>query len=211
MSLRQLAAKVGLQPASLYNHVRTKQDLLFDLIHEHMLALLRSSSEALAAANGGAIHQLREFIAHHMTYHMEKKREVFVANFELRSLETENYRKIVALRREYEGGLVTILERCAADGLLDISDPHITAYAILAMLTGACTWYRPDGRLPKADVIEQHTKLVLFGCSGSQGRSAQVDRSQPPGSKLAASVQTPAGNPAHAEVANLLKWRSSPR
>ena len=32
MSLRQLAAEVGIQAGSLYNHITTKQDLLFDLI-----------------------------------------------------------------------------------------------------------------------------------------------------------------------------------
>ena len=32
MSLRQLAAEVGIQSGSLYNHISTKQELLFDLI-----------------------------------------------------------------------------------------------------------------------------------------------------------------------------------
>jgi AcrR family transcriptional regulator len=165
MSLRQLAAEVGLKPASLYNHIRTKQDLLFELIHDHMLALLKSSEDALAAAESTAVQQLRAFIAHHLIYHMEKKLEVFVANFELRSLESQNYRKIVVLRRQYEGKLMGLLEKCVADGSLDILDLQVTTYAILAMLTGACTWYKPEGRLSKADVVELHTDLVLCGCS----------------------------------------------
>src|SRR5215510_14723697 len=36
MSLRQLAAEVGIQAGSLYNHISTKQELLFDLIQDHI-------------------------------------------------------------------------------------------------------------------------------------------------------------------------------
>ncbi|WP_422403260.1 TetR/AcrR family transcriptional regulator [Pseudomonas sp. GZD-209] len=37
MSMRQLASRVGLQPGSLYHHVTSKQDLLFDVLL-HILA-----------------------------------------------------------------------------------------------------------------------------------------------------------------------------
>jgi AcrR family transcriptional regulator len=164
MSLRRLAAEVGLQPASLYNHIKTKQDLLFGLIHEHMLALLAQTRQALAASEPAPLPRLRAFIAHHLLYHMEKKREVFVANFELRALEPQNYRAIVMLRRTYEQRLVSLLEDGMAAGVLDIADSRVAAYAILAMLTGACTWYQPSGRLSKAAVVALHTDLVLQGC-----------------------------------------------
>lgn len=164
MSLRELAAEVGIQAASLYNHIRTKQDLLFDLIREHMETLLAQTDAALAEAPAGATQRLRAFIAHHIVYHLEKKQEVFVANFELRALEPRHYATIVTMRRAYEGKLIALLDVGVAAGEFDIRDTRITAYAILAMLTGACTWYKPEGRLTKAEVVEMHTDMVLHGC-----------------------------------------------
>lgn len=163
MSLRRLAAEVGLQPASLYNHFATKQDLLFGLIHDHMRTLLAETETALAGVTG-PLPRLRAFLAHHLLYHMDKKHEVFAANFELRSLEPKNRRVIIGLRHMYEARLIGLLEDGVAAGALTIADTHIAAYAILAMLTGACTWYRPDGRLPKTNVVALHTDLVLHGC-----------------------------------------------
>jgi hypothetical protein len=32
------------------------------------------------------------------------------------------------------------------------------------MLTGACTWYKPEGRLTKAELVTLHTDMVLHGC-----------------------------------------------
>ncbi|MEJ1977081.1 MAG: TetR/AcrR family transcriptional regulator [Acetobacteraceae bacterium] len=172
MSLRHLAADVGVQPASLYNHIKTKQALLFGLIHEHMLALLAQTDQALAESGPDVMQRLRGFIAHHLLYHMEKKREVFVANFELRSLNPGNYRIIVMLRRSYEQRLVSLLEEGIAAGALAVPDTRIAAYAILAMLTGACTWYQPSGRLSKATVVALHTDLVLRGCLAPDAKIA---------------------------------------
>lgn len=166
MSLRELAAEVGIKAASLYNHIQTKQDLLFDLIRTHMDALLVQTDAALARAPAQPEPQLCAFIAHHITYHLDKKAEVFVANFELRALEPAYYRTILGLRRAYEARLIAILDAGTATGDFTIPDTHVAAYAILAMLTGACTWYKPEGRLSKTAVVDLHTGMVLDGFVG---------------------------------------------
>lgn len=163
MSLRELAAEIGIRPGSLYNHIATKQALLFDLMLEHMTALLRSTEAALDAAGDDTMARLRAFIAHHLLYHFERRCEVYIANSELRALDAANRAAIVALRRRYEDRLVALLEDGAAEGALAIDDARVAAFAILAMLTGVCTWYRPDGRLSKDALVEQHLALVLDG------------------------------------------------
>ena len=47
LDTRQLAAEVGIQAGSLYNHISTKQDLLFDLVQDHINDLLRELDLAL--------------------------------------------------------------------------------------------------------------------------------------------------------------------
>ena len=164
MSLRLLAAEVGLQPASLYHHFATKQALLTGLIKDHMETLLRETDAALPAKDTDALDRLRGFIRHHLTYHVERQIEVFIGNSELRSLEPENRCMIVDLRRAYEQRLIAILVAGQDEGVLKVTDVQTAAFAILAMLTGICTWYQPDGRLSVAELIEVHTDLVLSGC-----------------------------------------------
>src|SRR3712207_76196 len=72
MSLRELAAPLRINVASLYHYIRTRQDLLFELIREHMETLLAQTDAALAEAPAGATERLRAFIAHHVVYHLEK-------------------------------------------------------------------------------------------------------------------------------------------
>lgn len=163
MNLRDLAAEVGITPGALYNHIETKQGLLYGIMREHMEALIAATDAALAAADPAPLARLEAFVAHHLLYHVERPQEVFIANFELRALEPVNRARIVALRRAYESRLIGLLERGAAEGALDVPEPRIAAYAVLAMLTGVCTWYRPGGRLSKDTLVALHTRLVLDG------------------------------------------------
>ena len=163
MNLRDLAAEVGIQPGSLYNHIETKQGLLADLIREHMTELIAATDEALHAAGPDTIARLRAFAAHHVLYHLERRQEVYIANFELRALDPTNYGRIVALRRAYEERLIALLDAGTAEGRLEVADSRVAAYAILAMLTGVCTWYRPGGRLDKQALVEAHLALMLDG------------------------------------------------
>ena len=168
MSLRQLAAEVGIQAGSLYNHISTKQELLFDLIQDHINELLRQLDRALDGKNE-PVEKLRAFVAFHVTYHMTRKREVFIANSELRSLEPKNYEAIVALRGAYEQRLAEILERGAEEGAFEVVDVQVATFAIIALLTGLCSWYRPGGRLTREAIITAHEKLVLSNIEDRDG------------------------------------------
>jgi len=162
MSLRRLAAEVGIQAGSLYNHITTKQDLLFDLIKVHMDELMERLDQALEGISDPE-DRLQAFIAFHVGYHITRKREVFICYSELRSLEPKNYEIVVGLRQHYERKLIGILDDGVAEGRFTVADTTVAAYGILAMLTGVCTWFRPAGRLTKEEVTGIYTGMVRHG------------------------------------------------
>jgi AcrR family transcriptional regulator len=162
MSLRRLAAEVGIQAGSLYNHITTKQDLLFDLIKVHMDELMERLDQALEGISDPE-DRLQAFIAFHVGYHITRKREVFICYSELRSLEPKNYEIVVSLRQHYERKLIGILDDGVAEGRFTVADTTVAAYGILAMLTGVCTWFRPAGRLTKEEVTAIYTGMVRHG------------------------------------------------
>ncbi|MDE1150696.1 MAG: TetR/AcrR family transcriptional regulator [Azospirillaceae bacterium] len=162
ITLRQLGNEVGIQPGSMYNYIQSKQELLFILIRDHMVAL---SAEVAAALEGATdpLDRLKRFMRFHVSYHIRRTAEVFIGSSELRSLEDGNREVILAMRRDYERLLVTILEDGMTQGTFKRTDPPVTAYAILAMLTGVCTWYNPAGRMGEEELIGLHQDLILGG------------------------------------------------
>lgn len=160
MNLRMLADAIGVRPGSFYNHIASKQDLLFLLLHATMTELLEKLEDALADADG-PLDALRRFVAFHIAFHAKRKQEVFIGNAELRSLAPANLRKIVAMRNTYERRLLAILVDGNDQGVFRIEDPNLASFALIAMLTGVCTWYRPGGRLDVQTLIDRYTTMAL--------------------------------------------------
>jgi len=151
VSMRQIAAEVGIQAGALYNYTPDKQTLLFDLMQGHMSDLLG----ALEAHNlqGDALTQLEAFTRFHIRYHLPRPDQVFVSYMELRNLSQENFANIEAMRRRYEDVLEAILRAGVTEGVFAVPDPRVTTMALIAMLTGISNWYRAGGRL-ETETIE---------------------------------------------------------
>lgn len=145
VSMRQIAAEVGIQAGALYNYTPDKQTLLFDLMQGHMTDLLA----ALEAADlkGDALARLEGFTRFHIRFHMPRPDQVFVSYMELRNLSDENFAAVEAMRRRYEDVLESILRAGEEEGVFLVPDPRVTTMALIAMLTGISNWYRAGGRL----------------------------------------------------------------
>lgn len=173
MTLRDLADHVGLQPGSIYRYIATKDQLLADIMAEHMEALLvawRKADDPSADPKA----RLENFVDFHIRYHFERQKEVLIANLELRSLTPDSRRSTVALRKAYENELRAILDAGIARKIFPSVDSGIATYAILSMLTGVCFWYSPKGRLAADDIIAIHKRLVLGSLNGSPRGEAKV-------------------------------------
>ncbi len=159
VSMRQIAAEVGVQAGALYNYTPDKQTLLYELMRTHMEALLEARTQECDERAGPAA-RLENFTRHHIRFHIERPDEVFIAYMELRSLTPENFAEIERLRRAYEDELEAILRDGVAADVFAVADPRVATYAVIAMLTGVNTWYRPGGRLSLEEVEGLYWEMV---------------------------------------------------
>lgn len=159
VSMRAIAAEIGVQAGAIYNHFPTKQDLLNELLTVHMQTLI-DAWRAVEQPDLKPPEALEAFVRFHIRYHLDRSREVFISYMELRNLEEANFGQIEQLRRDYERIPWTILQRGAADGSFDIIDPQVTTMAMIAMLTGMTTWYRDSGRLSLDEIEAIYIRLV---------------------------------------------------
>ncbi len=159
VSMRQIAAAVGVQAGALYNYTADKQSLLADLMRGHMDELL-AAWQALSVTQADPAARLEAFTRFHIRFHLERPDAVFIAYMELRNLTPDNFADVEALRRRYEDALEQILQDGVASGDFAIGDTKITTLAVIAMLTGVTTWYRPEGRLSATEVEQVYWNMV---------------------------------------------------
>ena len=174
MSLRMLAKEVGVQAGSLYNYFDNKQDFLFDLLASIIRDLVDELLEKLAGIEDPR-DRLRAFVQEHINFHTLRKEEVFIGNMELRSLSPAHHREIRSMRDDYEKVLEDIIRDGVEAGYFKCADIGTAKLAILAMLTGVSTWYRPSGRHTIVTLIEQYVEFT-FGLLHAQDHVQEGSR-----------------------------------
>ena len=108
-STRELAAALGMQSASLYHHIGSKDDLLFRVCADS-IARMRESTERAIASEDEAVARIRAVIEAHVRTSLADRDAHATMLSELRSLRPERRAEVVALRDEYEA-LVTETHR----------------------------------------------------------------------------------------------------
>jgi AcrR family transcriptional regulator len=172
-SLRSVAARVGIEMASLYYHFKSKQDLLAQIMQRIVLDLIATVEGAVADIPDPEA-RLRTAIREHILFHGQRRREAFLADAELRSLEPPNRAMIVGLRERYQQIFETIFLECVDREVLLVRDIKLATLALMTMCTGVAGWYRPGGRLSLDTIADQYTELALSGLISLDNQSAAV-------------------------------------
>jgi AcrR family transcriptional regulator len=171
-TLREIAAEVGIQVGSLYNHIPSKEELLFSIMSgviEDLIAELEARLEGIE----DPVERLRAAIECHVMFHTDRAREVFIGNSELRSLSEPNRAAVVRLRDRYESIIAAVLRQGSNAGAFDLHDVKLTAYAVVSVGTQVSNWYHDKGRLSLPKIAEVYTDLILEGLLPRSGRPAR--------------------------------------
>ena len=159
VSMRQIAAKVGLQVGALYNYFPDKQTILSELLINHMENLLQAWQTQKLPNKSDKL--LEFFVDFHIEYHLNRPEEVFIAYMELRNLNPDNFRKIEKLRNKYELILSEILADGVNKNLFSCKETKITSLAIIGLLKEVNTWYKKDGRISVPEIKSFYQEIVL--------------------------------------------------
>jgi len=159
-SLRQLSEVVGLQLGSLYNHIASKEELLFDIMYGVTFELLDETVDAMERAGDDQVGRALAFLRTSVRFHALRQKEAFIGNTELRRLSDEHRREIVALRDRYEGLLGSALAACAAEGSLRVHDVPLATRVALSVCRSVADWYRPDGPLSLEELQTEVPRLI---------------------------------------------------
>lgn len=175
VSMRQLAAEVGVQAAALYRYFPTKEDLLYTLMQDHMTGLL-AAWEAARPVIADPMIRLAAYVENHIAFHIERRSSTHVSNMELRSLAPERLTYILKMRTAYEKELRTILRDGVEASVFAVDDIGLTAMALIQMMTGVIVWYRPGERLSIEGVTATYRTMTmrLVGASQLAGEQKHV-------------------------------------
>lgn len=159
-SMRDIAEALGMKAPSLYNHVRSKETLLVEIMDSAMDLALADLRAAINSTEDVA-EQLRHATESLVLQFLFYPREVTVSNNEIRSLNEPHRSRIIAKRDEYGRGFRDLIERGCSRGLFHVESPRLASYAILEMGNGAKVWFRKGDLYTEVEVARQYSDFAL--------------------------------------------------
>ena len=161
VSIRDIATALGQQPSTLYFHVSSKQDLLYELAvigHRTHLTALR---DALMDAGADPRDQLRCVVQAHVAQHLDYPALARVTNRELHALDEAQRVSVLAIRDQSEQIFRDVIERGMRLGAFSTDDPFLNVKAIGAMGVRLPEWWTRDNPRSREDIIERYSDYAL--------------------------------------------------
>src|SRR5512144_1755115 len=161
-SMADIAEAVNLQKASLYHHVSSKQEILFEIL-DRALELLLERISPIAHMEVPADERLCRMIKEYLQILAENTDLSAVLLFEHRSLEGRQHARHIPNRDKFESLWREVLVDGVRARQFACDDIPLTARAILGIMNWTITWYRPNGDLTIKQIADQYSNLLLNG------------------------------------------------
>lgn len=161
-NLRDLAARVGIKGGSIYHHFASKQDILCEVMLQTMDEMIARLREALEEAETPS-DMLVNMVRFHIDYIVTGADRAYVTDDELRNLEPDNYREVVARRDRYQRMVEEIFERGIDEENWQVADVKLCTRALIKACAGVASWYRPEGGKTLREIADIYAGLFLQG------------------------------------------------
>jgi AcrR family transcriptional regulator len=167
VTVRDIMKACGLTQGALYNHFKSKDELLHDIIASTQGELERVCQQAVASAGDDPRAKLAAFVRVYVVRHCRLRVEALVANREISWLGAERVADIRRSRRAIRDIVVTILTEGVERGVFDPPqvdgrrDLKAIAMALLDQCTHVSMWYGPGGKLGEEQMAKLYADMAL--------------------------------------------------
>jgi TetR/AcrR family transcriptional regulator, cholesterol catabolism regulator len=162
-SVKDIADDVGILKGSVYHHVSSKDEMLFEIIKQvHDLQVEITAS--VVGAGGSGLTKLRTLIVRHIEVSCEHVIPITVFLRELPYLSPDRRAQINQVGDIYRHTVRDVLLLGQGEGSIrkDL-DCELVSLMLVEMLNSVNRWYRPDGRSSVSTIAEQYVHLLLPG------------------------------------------------
>lgn len=162
-SIRHLAREIGIEPASIYSHVKSKEEILESICFSMAEEFFDTLKESLNKAGDNPSAQLREVIKGHISVITRNINASAVFLHDWQFLSSDKLASFKKQRAEYENIIESILAEGTKRGLFHVKDTKFTTLTILSALNWTFEWYKPEGRMSAEDIGTQLADMLMNG------------------------------------------------
>src|SRR5688572_27180790 len=157
-SMRDLAETVGIEAASLYNHIRSKNEMLesicFDVANRFTIFM-----DELESGNQGTIKKIETLLRFHIKQMIETFEEVIVCDREWKHLDEPYLSNFHNQRRSYRKRFAAIIEEGISKNEIKKIDAPTAVLIMLHSVNGIESWHRSTAKISAKDLRSEERRV----------------------------------------------------
>ncbi len=161
-SMRDLAEKVGVEAASLYNHIKSKTELLHDICFDVANVFLQQMNE-VESSNASALNKIETLLRFHIREMLENFEEVFVSDREWKHLSEPYLSNFRNQRRHYRKRFAAIVQKGIEQNEIKQIDASTAVLIILHAVGGIESWHRSTEKISGKSLEENMITIMIDG------------------------------------------------
>lgn len=166
-SMRDLAQKLGIEAASLYSHIKSKEEILQHLCFD-MAAEFRKSLMDVEKKSVSATEKLKLGIIGHIQVMAKDLTASAVFMNEHRHLSQPHLREFLLLRINYINRFKTIIEEGTRNGeFKETIDKKLAVMTLFSSLNWMPMWYDPASKIDPQNLGQQLADMLVNGLKKS--------------------------------------------
>jgi len=161
-SMRDIAAELGIEAASLYSHIKSKDEILETIC-------FRAAAEFLTAIGDvndiyfDAEEKLRMAIKNHVRIITDDLNSSTVFLREWRNLTGDKKKEFIGLRNRYESEFRIIIQQGENENVFETVDKKFAVLTILSAVNWIVEWYNPNGNMAPEEIADNLSNFILTG------------------------------------------------
>lgn len=159
-SMRDLAETVGIEAASLYNHIRSKNEILeaicFDVANR-----FNTNMAAIESGAQNSIGKIETLLRFHIKQMIERYEEVYVSDREWKHLEEPYLSNFQNQRSSYRKKFASIIEEGIQKNEIRKIDAPTAVLIMLHAVSGIESWHRSKAKI-NADELEDNMVMIMI-------------------------------------------------
>lgn len=159
-TLDDVAEVLGVTKPFIYANFGSKSALLTEICSLGVHGALEQIEFVLAQDLPPA-EALRLFVPRYVTAILRRQKSIAINIREEKNLEPADAERLAELRQRFMSRVESLLAAGKEAGDIQVSDPRVSAFAIVGAVSWATFWFNPAGTLSVAQIADRMTPVIL--------------------------------------------------
>lgn len=161
-SMRDLAETVGIEAASLYNHIRSKNEILESICFD-VANVFNEKIQEIESGRQSNINKIESLLRFHVEQMVDNYEKVIVSDREWRHLDEPYRANFQNQRRNYRKRFAAIIEDGIVKGEIRRIDAPTAVLIMLHAVNGIESWHRSKVKMSADELANNMIRILIDG------------------------------------------------